>query len=421
MPFDAHLMISEPGRYIEEYLDAGCDSITFHVEIEEPIAPTLGAIRGAGRAAGLAPSSRRRHRGPRAVPRAARHRPGDDRRAGLRRPAFMKDVLAAKAAGGARPPAAQALWRRGPRRWRDQPRDGGVRRSHGVDVFVVGLGAVRPGPRHGAARSGSSGRSPTRATSTASTTAAADPARPDGPLRVAAEASRAPLDGRDRGGRDPGDDARGDGQINPDGVRDYDLLVPASVEARRRAARRARERLLARGGRWRASSLRGPPGVRALLQRTTGAAVASTARSSARSVGLVVPARGRAGRRRGHGRRPGAAVASCGSSRRRRPDEQLAASTLAVRCWCRSSRSSPTRGAVAGPGSPARPARAGRAALRAGAAALRDLGLRRDRAVRGRDGGRARQRRPVHDLARHRRALDHDATAQGTGRQATRT
>src|SRR5207342_3295590 len=54
LPFDAHLMISEPGRYIEEYLDAGCDSVTFHVEIEEPIAPTLRAIREAGRAAGLA-------------------------------------------------------------------------------------------------------------------------------------------------------------------------------------------------------------------------------------------------------------------------------------------------------------------------------------------------------------------------------
>ena len=54
LPFDAHLMISEPGRYIEEYLDAGCDSITFHVEIEEPIEPTLRAIREAGRAAGLA-------------------------------------------------------------------------------------------------------------------------------------------------------------------------------------------------------------------------------------------------------------------------------------------------------------------------------------------------------------------------------
>jgi ribulose-phosphate 3-epimerase len=54
LPLDAHLMISEPGRYIEEYIDAGCDSITFHVEIDEPISPTLEKIRAAGRAAGLA-------------------------------------------------------------------------------------------------------------------------------------------------------------------------------------------------------------------------------------------------------------------------------------------------------------------------------------------------------------------------------
>ena len=54
LPFDAHLMISEPGRYLDEYLEAGCDSITFHVEIEEEIAPTLRRIRAAGRAAGLA-------------------------------------------------------------------------------------------------------------------------------------------------------------------------------------------------------------------------------------------------------------------------------------------------------------------------------------------------------------------------------
>ena len=54
LPFDAHLMISEPGRYLREYLDAGCDSITFHVEIDEPIEPTLTAIRATGRAAGLA-------------------------------------------------------------------------------------------------------------------------------------------------------------------------------------------------------------------------------------------------------------------------------------------------------------------------------------------------------------------------------
>ena len=53
LPLDAHLMISEPGRYLDEYLDAGCDSITIHVEIEEPIRPTLERIRGAGRAVGM--------------------------------------------------------------------------------------------------------------------------------------------------------------------------------------------------------------------------------------------------------------------------------------------------------------------------------------------------------------------------------
>jgi ribulose-phosphate 3-epimerase len=60
LPFDAHLMISEPGRYIEEYLDAGCDSVTFHVEVEEPIEPTLRAIKAAGRAWRCAPAPRSR-------------------------------------------------------------------------------------------------------------------------------------------------------------------------------------------------------------------------------------------------------------------------------------------------------------------------------------------------------------------------
>jgi ribulose-phosphate 3-epimerase len=54
IPFDAHLMIANPGRYIDQYLDAGCDSVTIHVEVDEAIAPTLQAIRDAGRAAGLA-------------------------------------------------------------------------------------------------------------------------------------------------------------------------------------------------------------------------------------------------------------------------------------------------------------------------------------------------------------------------------
>jgi ribulose-phosphate 3-epimerase len=53
LPFDAHLMISEPSRFIDDFLDAGSDSVTIHVEIDEPIEPTLRAIRAAGRAAGL--------------------------------------------------------------------------------------------------------------------------------------------------------------------------------------------------------------------------------------------------------------------------------------------------------------------------------------------------------------------------------
>jgi len=54
LPFDAHLMIAEPGRWTEHFLDAGCDSITLHVEVAEPqIAPALARIREAGRSAGL--------------------------------------------------------------------------------------------------------------------------------------------------------------------------------------------------------------------------------------------------------------------------------------------------------------------------------------------------------------------------------
>jgi ribulose-phosphate 3-epimerase len=47
-------MIAEPGRWLDDFLAAGCDSITIHVEVEEPIAPVLRRIKAAGRAAGLA-------------------------------------------------------------------------------------------------------------------------------------------------------------------------------------------------------------------------------------------------------------------------------------------------------------------------------------------------------------------------------
>jgi ribulose-phosphate 3-epimerase len=54
LPFDAHLMISEPGRWTEQFLEAGCDSITFHVEVDAAqTRPALERIRDAGRSAGL--------------------------------------------------------------------------------------------------------------------------------------------------------------------------------------------------------------------------------------------------------------------------------------------------------------------------------------------------------------------------------
>ena len=52
--FDAHLMISDPEKYIDEYLKAGCDWITFHLEAVRDPRPLLQKIRQAGRGAGLA-------------------------------------------------------------------------------------------------------------------------------------------------------------------------------------------------------------------------------------------------------------------------------------------------------------------------------------------------------------------------------
>ncbi|MBT6156473.1 MAG: ribulose-phosphate 3-epimerase [Planctomycetaceae bacterium] len=54
LPFDAHLMISEPGKYLDEFLDAGCDLITFHTEAVDDPLPLLERIRSAGAAAGVA-------------------------------------------------------------------------------------------------------------------------------------------------------------------------------------------------------------------------------------------------------------------------------------------------------------------------------------------------------------------------------
>lgn len=52
-PFDVHLMISEPLKYIEDFAKAGADIITFHVESDSDIKETIDKIKSFGLKAGL--------------------------------------------------------------------------------------------------------------------------------------------------------------------------------------------------------------------------------------------------------------------------------------------------------------------------------------------------------------------------------
>jgi ribulose-phosphate 3-epimerase len=54
LPIDAHLMITEPGRYAEQFVEAGAQMVSIHVEAEAHLHRTLTAIRNAGAQAGLA-------------------------------------------------------------------------------------------------------------------------------------------------------------------------------------------------------------------------------------------------------------------------------------------------------------------------------------------------------------------------------
>jgi ribulose-phosphate 3-epimerase len=54
LPMDAHLMISEPGRYAEQFVAAGAKMVSVHVEADVHLHRTLEAIRRAGAAAGVA-------------------------------------------------------------------------------------------------------------------------------------------------------------------------------------------------------------------------------------------------------------------------------------------------------------------------------------------------------------------------------
>jgi ribulose-phosphate 3-epimerase len=54
LPFDVHLMITEPDRYLKEFADAGADILTVHAETCPTLYRTLHTIRSLGKKAGLA-------------------------------------------------------------------------------------------------------------------------------------------------------------------------------------------------------------------------------------------------------------------------------------------------------------------------------------------------------------------------------
>ena len=54
LPLDTHLMISEPGRYAEQFVEAGASMVSVHVEADPHLHRTLTAIRNKGGAAGIA-------------------------------------------------------------------------------------------------------------------------------------------------------------------------------------------------------------------------------------------------------------------------------------------------------------------------------------------------------------------------------
>ena len=53
LPFDVHLMITEPLRYVKDFAKAGADIITFHVEAEKNVLETINLIKSCGKMVGL--------------------------------------------------------------------------------------------------------------------------------------------------------------------------------------------------------------------------------------------------------------------------------------------------------------------------------------------------------------------------------
>lgn len=53
LPFDTHLMIKNPLKYVAKFIEAGADMITFHYEAESNIDDTINLIKASGVKVGM--------------------------------------------------------------------------------------------------------------------------------------------------------------------------------------------------------------------------------------------------------------------------------------------------------------------------------------------------------------------------------
>lgn len=53
LPFDTHLMMDNPARYIDDFINAGCDTLIFHIEVVPDPVELLRHIRKSGVEVGL--------------------------------------------------------------------------------------------------------------------------------------------------------------------------------------------------------------------------------------------------------------------------------------------------------------------------------------------------------------------------------
>src|SRR4051794_5805869 len=253
LPLDAHLMISDPLKYVDEFLDASCDSITFHVEVEsKQVEPALRRIRDAGRAAGLAVKPK--------TPLTALE-PFRELldivlvmtvEPGFGGQSFMKDVAAEKIL------AAREYLRHKPV-GAEVHVDGGVNRETAefvgglaVDILVVGSVLWLKGRNMGREIR------LVRALADEGYQYRLNDGKPPIPRDAMVMFAQLPkhlawafMHDIEKGGI-PVIPLRGAGQFNPDGVRDYDLLVPASAEDLANERHAAdRDRYLGEAARWR--------------------------------------------------------------------------------------------------------------------------------------------------------------------------